>query len=59
VTEAESKTVAQQVAEATAIAVSEVYSTCSLADGAKACAEASTFIMDTAETVAEVLPLTL
>jgi hypothetical protein len=55
VAEAEAHTVAEALAEATAIAVSQVYATCARDDGAYACADASAFITDTAHAVAKVL----
>ena len=48
--------VASALAEATAIAISEVYVSCEADDGAYACADASTFIEDAAHTVAAVRP---
>jgi hypothetical protein len=55
VAEAEANVVAAALAEATAIAVSQVYATCKLDDGAYACAAASAFITDSAHAVAKVL----
>jgi hypothetical protein len=59
VLEAETHVVATALAEATAIAVSEVYVNCKASDGAYACAEGGTYITDTAYAVAEVRPLIL
>jgi hypothetical protein len=51
--------VATALAQATAEAVSAVYASCTLDDGAFACAEGSTYIVDTAKAVAKVPLLTV
>jgi hypothetical protein len=55
VAEAEADAVAVALAQATVQAVTQVYATCILDDGAYACADASAFITDSAHAVAKVI----
>ena len=52
--EADVYVVAKALAKATAIAISEVHVSCKAGEGAYACADAGTFIIDAAHAVAAV-----